>query len=114
MKLYSGSYKVFITITFVPQTSHLLHLPQAYAFVEATGMNRILYSFSLIEWTKGFPSGSGGKASTSNVGDPGSIPGLGSSPGEGSGNPLQYSCLENSKDRGAWWVMVHVVARSQT
>ena len=78
MKLYSGSYKVFITITFVPQTSYLLHLPQAYAFVEATGMNRILYSFSLIEWTKGFPSGSDGKASNSNVGDPGSISGLGS------------------------------------
>ena len=43
-----------------------------------------------------FPSGSDGKESACNVGDPGSIPGLGRSPGEGSGNPLQYSCLENS------------------
>ena len=50
----------------------------------------------------GFPGGSDGKASACNVGDPGSIPGSGRSPGEGNGNPLQYSCLENSMDRGAW------------
>ena len=49
-----------------------------------------------------FPGGSDGKASVYNVGDPGSIPGLGRSPGEGNGNPLQYSCLENPMDRGAW------------
>ena len=41
-------------------------------------------------------------------------PGLGRSPGEGNGNPLQYSCLENSKDRGAWWAAVHRVGKSQT
>ena len=51
--------------------------------------------------TKGFPGGSDGKASACNAGDPGSIPGWGKSPGEGNGNPLQYSCLENSMDRGA-------------
>ena len=51
---------------------------------------------------KGFSGGSEVKASASNVGDPGSIPGLGRSPGEGNGNPLQYSCLENCMDRGAW------------
>ena len=50
----------------------------------------------------GFPGGSDGKASACSVGDPGSIPGLGRSPGEGNGNPLQYSCLENSMDGGAW------------
>ena len=50
----------------------------------------------------GFPGGSDGKASAYNVGDPGLIPGLGRSPGEGNGNLLQYSCLENPKDRGAW------------
>ena len=44
-----------------------------------------------------------------NTGDPGSIPGLGRSPGEGNGNPLQYSCLENSMSREAWWVTVHGV-----
>ena len=49
-----------------------------------------------------FPGGSDGKASACNAGDLGSIPGLGRSPGEGNGNPLQYSCLENSIDRGAW------------
>ena len=56
-----------------------------------------------------FPSGSAGKESTCNAGDTGdvgSIPGLGRSPGGGSGNHLQYSCLENSMDRGAWWAMV--------
>ena len=51
---------------------------------------------------KGFPSGSEVKASASNAGDLGSIPGWGRSPGEGNGNPLQYSCLENSVDGEAW------------
>ena len=50
----------------------------------------------------GFPSSSVGKESACNTGDPGSIPGSGRSLGEGSGNPLQYSCLESSMDRGAW------------
>ena len=58
--------------------------------------------------------GSDDKASACNVGDPGSIPGLGSSPGEGNGNLLQYSCLENPMDGGAWWATVHVVAKSWT
>ena len=49
-----------------------------------------------------FPGGSDGKASVYNAGDPGSIPGSGRSPGEGNGNPLQYSGLENPMDRGAW------------
>ena len=49
-----------------------------------------------------FPGGSDGKASVYNVGDPGLRPGLGRSPGEGNGNPLQYYCLENPMDRGAW------------
>ena len=50
----------------------------------------------------GFPGGSEVKASASNAGDPGSIPGSGRSPGQGNGNPLQYSCLENPTDREAW------------
>ena len=62
----------------------------------------------------GFPGGSEDKASPCNAGDPGSIPGLGRSPGEGNGNPLQYSCLENPMDRGAWRATVHRVAKSQT
>ena len=55
-----------------------------------------------------------GKASACNAGDPGLIPGLGRSPGEGNGNPLQYSCLENPMDRGAWQATVHGVAKSRT
>ena len=50
----------------------------------------------------GFPRSSVGKESAYSAGDPGSIPRLGRSPGEGNGNPLQYSCLENPTDRGAW------------
>ena len=52
--------------------------------------------------------------SACNAEDPGLIPGLGISPGERSGNPLQYSCLENSVDRGAWQATVHGIAESQT
>ena len=61
-----------------------------------------------------FPDGSDSKASAYNVGDPGSVPGLGRSPGEGIGNLLQYSCLVNPMDGGAWWVTVLGVAKSQT
>ena len=56
---------------------------------------------------------SDGKEFACNAGDPGSIPGSGRSPGEGNGNLLQYSCLENPMDRGAWWAVVHGVAKSQ-
>ena len=55
----------------------------------------------------GFPGGSGDKESTSNTGDSGLIPRLERSPGEGNGNPLQYSCLGNPMDRGAWRATVH-------
>ena len=54
------------------------------------------------------------KASAYNARYPGSIPGSGRSPGEGNGNPLHYSCLENPMDRGAWQATVHGVAKSQT
>ena len=62
----------------------------------------------------GFPGGSEGKASACSTGDPGSIPGPGRSPGEGNGNPLQYSCLENPKNEEAWQAAVHGVAKNQT
>ena len=62
----------------------------------------------------GFPSGSDGKESAYNAGDLGSIPGLGRSPREGNGNPLQYSRLENSMDRGVWRATVHGVTKSWT
>ena len=63
---------------------------------------------------QGFPGGSEVKASACNVGDLGSIPRSGRSPGKGIGNPLQYSCLENSMDRGAWEATVHAVTKSRT
>ena len=61
----------------------------------------------------GFPGGLGGKESTCNAGDPGSIPGLGRSPGEGNGNPTQYSYLENPMDRGSWQAAAHGVTKSR-
>ena len=62
----------------------------------------------------GFPSGSEGKESASNVGDPGSVPGLGRSPGEGNSYPVQYSWLENPTGRGTWWAIFQGVAKSWT
>ena len=66
---------------------------------------------------KDFPDGSVGKEYTCNaedVGNPGSIPGSGRSPGDENGNPLHYSCLENPMDRGAWRATVHAIAKSWT
>ena len=60
----------------------------------------------------GFLGGSDGKESACNAGDPGSVPESGRSPGEGNGYPLQYSCLENSMDRGAWQAIVHGVKKA--
>ena len=65
-----------------------------------------VYAYSLVAQTV--------KESVRNVGDPGLIPGSGQSSGEGNGSPLQYSCLENSMDRGAWWATVHGVTKSRT
>ena len=62
----------------------------------------------------GFPGGSAGKESTCHAGDLGSVPGLGRSPEERTGNPLQYAYVENSMDRGAWQATVHGVAKSGT
>ena len=67
----------------------------------------------LVKLNKNFTGGSGSKESACSAGDLGSIPGLGRSPGEGNGYPLQYSGLENSKDRGAWEATVHGLAKSR-
>ena len=64
--------------------------------------------------TRGFPGSSDGKESAYNAGHPGSIPGSERFLGERNGNPLQYTCLENFMDRGAWWTVVHEVTKSQT
>ena len=63
---------------------------------------------------RGFLGSSNGKESACNAGDLGSIPGLGRSPGEGNGNPLQDSCVENPMDRGAWQATVHWVQELDT
>ena len=62
----------------------------------------------------GLPRGSAVKNVPANAGDMGSIPRSGRSPGEGNGNPLQYSCLGNLMDRGVWWATMHGVAKSKT
>ena len=72
-----------------------------------------LPEFTLLERKMGFLAGSAVKNLPVNAGDTGLIPGSGISSGEGDGNPLQYSCLENPMDRGAWWTRVHVVAKNR-
>ena len=69
---------------------------------------------AISSYGKSFPSGSDDKESACNAGDLGLIPGSGRSLGERNGYPLQYSCLENSMDRGAWWGAVHGVTESRT
>ena len=71
-------------------------------------------SSSCVLWIIGFPGGSDGKESADNAGDPGSIPESGRSLGQGNGNPLQDSCLENLMDGGAWQTTIQGIANSQT
>ena len=77
-----------------------------------TKSQRRLSDFTLL--INGLPRWLSGKGSAHQAGDVGLIPGSGRSPGEGNGNPLQYSCLENSMERGAWWATVRGVTKSQT
>ena len=79
-----------------------------------TIFNSFLFLAFILFFFFPLPLGSDGKEFACSVEDPGLIPRLGRSPGEESGNPLQYSCLENSMDRGAWRATVHEVAKSQT
>ena len=77
---------------------------------ESKGLGSQCNTFQIVDYStklKVFPGGSVGKESAWNAGDLGSIPGLGRFPGEENGNPLQYSCLENPMDRGAWQATVH-------
>ena len=76
-------------------------------------VSEVLHSDSVI-YIYDIPGGSDYQATTYHEGDPGSMPGSERSPGEGNGTPLQYSCLENPVDGGAWWATVHGVAKSQT
>ena len=81
------------------------------------GKERMIYSSRMWRWEVAGDTGPGssdGKESACNAGDLGLIPGSGRSLGEGNGNPLQYSCLENSVDEGAWWAPVHGATKSWT
>ena len=81
------------------------------SYYKSEGWIIVMY---IIVCEMGFPGGSDGKESACSAGDLGSISGLGRSPVEGNDNPLQYSCLENPMDRGAWQATVHGIAKSQT
>ena len=70
-------------------------------------LKNIYFNLYIFNWSMGFTGGSNGKESACSSGDLGSVRGSGRSPGEGNGNPLRYSCLENSRDRGAWRAIVH-------
>ena len=94
-----------INICILKKWNHFLHITYLKIF------------FARAHYFLGFPSGSAGKNPPAKAGDArdmGLIPGLGRSTGEGNGNPLQYSCLENPMDRGTWWAIVHGVAKSWT
>ena len=104
--------------TFYPPADALYPLNANSSFTPTPSAWHPPFSFLSLNLTRlgalSYPGVSDGKESACNAGDPGSIPGLGRSPGEGNGNPLQYSCLENPMDRGAWQGVDHGIAKSQT
>ena len=92
---------MFLLIIYIYTHTHLLYI--------------YLYTFIIYIHNKwGFPGGSVVKNPPANAGHMGLIPDPGRSPGEGNGNPLQYSCLENPMGRGAWWATVHGIAKNWT
>ena len=95
-----------------PAPAYVRHHEYLWCFLERKTFSAVIVLPYSHIW--GFPGGSEGKASACNAGDCSSIPGSGRSPGQGNGNPLRYSCLENPTDRGAWWATVHGVTKSQT
>ena len=121
--------KLYINLTTVPDTKYLINntvivsaslIAQLVKILPAMQETSVQFLGRNICWRRGrlptpvflgFPCGSAGKESACNKGDLGSIPWLGRSPGEGNGSPLQYSCLENPMDRGAWRATVHGVTR---
>ena len=93
------------------QNGFFFNMLKPYLLVE-TLLNNTLDPSTFIDIS--FPVGSVGKEAACNVGDLGLSPHWGRSSGEGNGNLLQYSCLENSMDRGPWWAAVHGVTKSRT
>ena len=107
-----------LVIAFLPKSKCLLiswHMSPTAVILEPLKIKSLTVSIvspSICHEVMGFPCSPVGKESACSSGDLGSIPGLGRSPGEGNGNPLQYPCLENLIGRGAWWAVVHRVAKS--
>ena len=97
---------------FPPNKLFKFHLQELYVRTSLQTSSEVSFVGTICEGN--FPGGSDCKASAYNAGDPGLNPGQGRSPGEGNGNPLQYSCLENPMDRGACWATVHGVEESDT
>ena len=98
------------SIIYVPNY-HFCHLICLFPWAYSQGF---IWTFVSLSSVTGLPGSLNGKESACNARDLGSIPVSGRSPGEGHGNPLQYSCLENQMDRRAWWATVHGVAMSRT
>ena len=106
----------FINLSLI--TDHCLRLTFHFHFItEITLKRELLLTVKVFPWHLAMSNKISGdqevKVSASNAGDLGSIPGSGRSPGEGNGNPLQYSCLVNPMDGGAWWATVHGVTKSR-
>ena len=114
MTLNLGDQRIWFTISnsllILEPLTWLKEEKQWHMFHRLSSFNCHLF----LIWNPIFPGGLDSKAFACNEGDPGSIPGSGRSPGEGNGNPLQYSCLENPMDRGAWQAAVHGVTKSWT
>ena len=104
LPLHSTSKRLFLSLT------HHFHWDYLPWLFNEFGLHKNREMLTLVSV---FLGGSMVKNLPANAGDAGSIPGLGRSPGEGNGNPLPYSCLENSMDRGAWWATVHELTKSQ-
>ena len=111
------SLDLFFLLLFHPTAHQPFHprniAPCLYSAFPFWWIDRAALISTLLCAKSGFPAGSAGKESACHVGDLGSVPGLGRSPGGGHGNRLQYSFLENPMDRGAWWATVHGVVKSQ-
>ena len=102
LSVYTDSFQALQYLSYQFLSVHMIH--EALCTSQSSTAHLCAYL--------GFPGGSDVKTSACKVGDLGSTPGLGRSPGEGNGNPLQYFCLENSMDGGAWQATVHVIAES--
>ena len=110
-----AAHRLFVSLA--PATESLdpnsPDLPKLRIFAASFCYLVCIQSFLLSDYWQGFPGGLMGKESACSVGEPCSIPGLGRCPGKGNGKPLQYSCLENPVDGGAWLATVHGVAKSR-